>query len=141
ALPVLQRMGNNIARMGGPGAGQYTKMANQIAIASNMVAAAESLAFAQRAGLDTHQVLDVIGTGAASSFALNVLGRKMAAEDFTAGFFVHHFVKDMKIALDEAERMKLDLPGLRLAHSLYAQLVERGFAEEGTQALYRAYRD
>ncbi len=141
ALPLLQVMGDNIARMGGPGAGQHAKMANQIAIASTMVAAAESIAYASKAGLNPSQVLDVIGTGAASSFLLNVLGRKMASEDFTAGFFVHHFVKDMKIALDEAERMKLDLPGLRLAHSLYAQLVERGFAEEGTQALYRAYRD
>lgn len=141
ALPLLQVMGDNIARMGGPGAGQHAKMANQIAIASTMVAAAESIAYASKAGLNPSQVLDVIGTGAASSFLLNVLGRKMASEDFTAGFFVHHFVKDMKIALDEAERMKLDLPGLRLAHSLYAQLVERGFAEEGTQALYRAYQD
>ena len=141
ALPLLQVMGDNIARMGGPGAGQHAKMANQIAIASTMVAAAESIAYASKAGLNPSQVLDVIGTGAASSFLLNVLGRKMASEDFTAGFFVHHFVKDMKIALDEAERMKLDLPGLRLAHSLYAQLVERGFAEDGTQAVYRAYRD
>jgi 3-hydroxyisobutyrate dehydrogenase len=138
-LPLLQAIGSNIVLMGGPGAGQHTKMANQIAIASTMLAVAESITYASRAGLNPDRVLDVIGTGAASSFLLNGLGRKMIRKDFAAGFFVHHFVKDMRIALDEAARMELDLPGLALASSLYEQLVEGGFGEDGTQALYRVY--
>ncbi|WP_241503880.1 NAD(P)-dependent oxidoreductase [Ferruginivarius sediminum] len=139
ASPVLRTMGANIAHMGAAGAGQHTKMANQIAIASTMLAVAESITYARRAGLDPDVVLDVIGTGAASSFLLNGLGRKMIREDFAPGFFVHHFVKDMTIALEEAARMGLDLPGLELARSLYDRLVSDGFGEEGTQALYRVY--
>ncbi|OOY18192.1 MULTISPECIES: NAD(P)-dependent oxidoreductase [Thioclava] len=138
-LPVLELMGGNIALMGKAGAGQHTKMANQIAIASTMLAVAESISYARAAGLDPMQVLKVIGTGAASSFLLNGLGPKMVDEDFAPGFFVHHFVKDMSIALSEAERLGLDLPGLSLARSLYGKLVDDGFGEEGTQALYRAY--
>lgn len=138
--PILQTMGSNIAHLGGPGAGQHTKMANQIAIASTMMGVAESLAYARAAGLDCDQVLDVIGAGAASSFLLNVLGRMIVKDDYSPGFFVHHFVKDMSIALTEAERMKLDLPGLAQAKRLYDRLVAEGYGEEGTQALYRLYR-
>lgn len=138
-LPVLQVMGAKIARLGGPGAGQHTKMANQIAIASTMLAVTESISYARQAGLDPDQVLDVISTGAASSFLLNGLGRKMIQQDFAPGFFIHHFVKDMTIALDEAARLGLDLPGLSLARSLYERLVADGFGAEGTQALYRIY--
>ena len=138
-LPVLEVMGANIALMGKAGAGQHTKMANQIAIASTMLAVAESVSYARAAGLDPAQVLKVIGTGAASSFLLNGLGPKMVEEDFAPGFFIHHFVKDMTIALDETERLGLDLPGLALARSLYLKLKDDGFGEEGTQALYRAY--
>ena len=138
-LPVLRVMGANIVRMGATGAGQHTKMANQIAIASTMLAVAESVSYANRAGLNPDLVLDVIGTGAASSFLLNGLGRKMIREDFAPGFFINHFAKDMKIALDEAARMGLHLPGLELARALYGRLIEDGFGEDGTQALYRAY--
>jgi 3-hydroxyisobutyrate dehydrogenase len=138
-LPVLRVMGGNIVRMGTAGAGQHTKMANQIAIASTMLAVAESVSYASRAGLNPDLVLDVIGTGAASSFLLNGLGRKMIHEDFAPGFFINHFAKDIKIALDEATRMGLDLPGLELARALYGRLVEDGFGEDGTQALYRIY--
>jgi len=137
--PVLELMGKTIALMGGSGAGQHTKMANQIAIASTMLAVAESVSYARAAGLDPAQVLEVIGTGAASSFLLNGLGPKMVGEDFAPGFFIHHFVKDMSIALDEAGRLGLELPGLALARSLYRKLMGEGFGEEGTQALYRAY--
>jgi 3-hydroxyisobutyrate dehydrogenase len=138
--PILERMGTNIAHLGGPGAGQHTKMANQIAIASTMMGVAESLAYAEAAGLDRNRVLDVIGTGAASSFLLNGLGRKIVAEDFAPGFFVHHFVKDMSIALAEAERMELELPGLAQARRLYERVIAEGYGEDGTQALYRLYR-
>lgn len=137
--PILATMGGTIALMGGAGAGQHTKMANQIAIASTMMAVCESLAYAEAAGIDPGRVLDVVGTGAASSFLLNGLGPKIVARDYAPGFFVHHFVKDMSIALAEAERMKLDLPGLALARQLYQRLVRAGFGEEGTQALYRVY--
>lgn len=139
ALPVLDLMGGKIMHMGPAGAGQHTKMANQIAIASTMLAVSESLSYAAAAGLDQTTLIEVIGTGAAGSFLLNGLGPKMAAGDYAPGFFVHHFVKDMTIALAEAERMGLDLPGLSLAKSLYDKLVAGGHGEEGTQALYRVY--
>ncbi len=137
--PILELMGTNIARMGGPGAGQHTKMANQIAIASTVMGVCECLAYARGAGLDLDGVLKVIGTGAASSFLLNNLGPRMAQGDYRAGFYVHHFVKDLGIALAEAERMKLQLPGLALAKQLYEKLVEAGHAQDGTQALFRLY--
>ncbi|MGH9807216.1 MAG: NAD(P)-dependent oxidoreductase, partial [Terriglobia bacterium] len=112
--PMLERMGGNIALMGGPGAGQHTKMANQIAIASTMMGVSECLAYASGAGLDPATVLKVIGTGAASSFLLNNLAPKMMEGDYRPGFFVKHFIKDLSIALTEAEQMKLNLPGLTL---------------------------
>jgi 3-hydroxyisobutyrate dehydrogenase len=139
ARPILELMGGKVMHMGPAGAGQHTKMANQIAIASTMMAVSESLAYAEAAGLDRTALIELIGTGAAGSFLLNGLGPKMVAHDYTPGFFVHHFVKDMNIALAEAERMGLDLPGLALARSLYDKLVAGGFGEDGTQALYRLY--
>jgi 3-hydroxyisobutyrate dehydrogenase len=138
--PLLDRMGGNIAHMGGPGAGQHTKMANQIAIASTMMGVSECLAYARDAGLDPTTVLKVIGTGAASSFLLNGLGPKMIAGDFSAGFYVHHFIKDLGIALEEAAQMKLTLPGLALAKQLYDKLKAQGHGEDGTQAIYRLYQ-
>jgi 3-hydroxyisobutyrate dehydrogenase len=139
AMPLFQRMGAKIAHLGAAGAGQHTKMANQIAIASTVMGTCESLAYAQAAGLDAAQVLEVIGTGAAGSFQLNVLGPKMVTGDFAPGFFVHHFVKDMSIALAEADRLQLDLPGLTLARKLFERLVQQGHDRDGTQGLYRIY--
>ena len=139
ALPLFQLMGENIVRQGGPGAGQHTKMCNQIAIAATMLAVSESLAYAKASGLDAKQVLSSIGTGAASSFLLNNLGPKMLNDDYAPGFYVHHFIKDMSIAIAEAERMKLDLPALALARRLYEKLAADGFGEEGTQAIFRVY--
>ena len=139
ARPLFEAMGSTIAHMGEAGTGQHTKMANQIAIASTMLAVSESLAYAEAAGLSRDQVLEVIGTGAASSFLLNGLGPKIVAADYSPGFFVHHFVKDMSIALAECDRLGLDLPGLALARSLYQRLIDGGYGEEGTQALYRVY--
>ncbi|HCL63427.1 MAG TPA: oxidoreductase [Rhizobium sp.] len=139
ALPLFQLMGENIVRQGGPGAGQHTKMCNQIAIAATMLAVSESLAYAKASGLDAKRVLSSIGTGAASSFLLNNLGPKMLNDDYAPGFYVHHFIKDMSIAIAEAERMKLDLPALALAKQLYEKLAAGGFGEEGTQAIFRVY--
>lgn len=137
--PLFALMGNNVVRQGEAGAGQHTKMANQIAIASNMMAACESLAYAKRAGLDPKLVLTSIGAGAASSFALVQLGPRMLDGDFAPGFYVRHFIKDMSIALAEAERMKLVLPGLAQAKALYERLAAAGHADDGTQALFRLY--
>lgn len=137
--PVFAAMGDNILRQGGPGAGQHTKMANQIAIACNMMAVCESLSYAARAGLDPRAVLKSIGTGAAASFALSVLGPRMLDGDFAPGFYVRHFIKDMGIALAEAEHMGLDLPGLAQAKRLYDTLAAAGHADDGTQALFRLY--
>ncbi|SSC68570.1 NAD(P)-dependent oxidoreductase [Ciceribacter selenitireducens] len=139
ALPLFQLMGENIVHQGGPGAGQHTKMCNQIAIAATMLAVSESLAYAKASGLDAKRVLSSIGTGAASSFLLNNLGPKMLNDDYAPGFYVHHFIKDMSIAIAEAERMKLDLPALALAKQLYEKLAAGGFGEEGTQAIFRVY--
>jgi 3-hydroxyisobutyrate dehydrogenase len=137
--PVLTLMGENVVRQGEAGAGQHTKMANQITIASNMMAVCESLAYAKQAGLDPRLVLKSIGTGAAASFALNNLGPRMLDGDFAPGFYVRHFIKDMGIALTEAERMGLALPGLTQAKALYDQLAASGHEDNGTQALFRLY--
>ena len=137
--PLLGLMGENIVHQGAAGAGQHTKMANQIAIASYMMAVCESLTYAERAGLDPRQVLKSIGSGAASSFSLNMLGPKMLDGDFAPGFYVRHFIKDMAIALAEADRMKLELPGLAQAKKLYDRLAAAGHELDGTQALYLLY--
>jgi 3-hydroxyisobutyrate dehydrogenase len=131
AMQLFKRMGSKIAHLGLPGAGQHTKMANQIAIASTVMGVCESVSYAQ--------VLEVIGTGAASSFQLNVLGPKMIQGDFAPGFFVHHFVKDMSIALAESERLGLDLPGLALARQLFEKLMLSGHANDSTQGLFQLY--
>jgi 3-hydroxyisobutyrate dehydrogenase len=139
ALPVLQRMGTNIVRQGEAGAGQHTKMCNQVVIASTIMGVCEGLAYAKSAGLDLPTVLKSIGAGAAGGFQLNVLGQKIIAGDHAPGFFIEHFIKDLGIALAEAKRMKLDLPGLTLAHKLYTTLADRGLARAGTQALAQYY--
>jgi 3-hydroxyisobutyrate dehydrogenase len=139
ALPVLQRMGTNIVLQGGPGAGQHTKMCNQIVIASTIMGVCEGLAYARNAGLDADTVLKSIGGGAASGFQLTVLGPRIIKGDFAPGFFMEHFIKDMSIALAEAERMRLDLPGLALAKRLYEQLKAQGYGRSGTQALFKHY--
>ena len=133
-------MGENIRLQGGPGAGQHTKMCNQIVVAGNMLAVAEGLTYAENFGLDPTEVLDSIGTGAAQSFLLTALGPKMISGDFAPGFFVHHFIKDMGIALKEAEKMGIQLPALRTAESLYKKVAAEGAREDGTQALIKAYR-
>ncbi len=138
-LPILKRMGTNVVRQGGPGAGQHTKLCNQIVIASTMLGVCEGLAYAKRAGLDPHTVLASIGGGAASSFLLNNLGARILKNDFAPGFFVEHFVKDLRIAAEEAQRLHADLPGLDLAKTIYEALLANGHGREGTQALFKHY--
>jgi 3-hydroxyisobutyrate dehydrogenase len=114
-------------------------MCNQIVIASTMLGVSEGLAYAQRSGLDPQTVLSSIMGGAAGSFLLTNMGPRMLKGDFAAGFFTEHFIKDMGIALHEAERMQLDLPGLALAKRLYDQLAAAGHGRDGTQVLFRHY--
>lgn len=137
--PLFSLMGQTIVLQGGPGAGQYTKMVNQIVIASTMLGVVEALVYAKAAGLDQERVLDSIANGAAGSAALSNLGPRMLKGDFAPGFYVKHFIKDMKIALSSAAELELQLPGLALAHDLYARLAAAGGENEGTQALYKLY--
>ncbi len=138
-LPILKVFGNEIVYQGEAGAGQHTKMCNQIAIATNMIGVCEAIVYAEYAGLDPETVLASISTGAAGSWSLSNLAPRMLQEDFKPGFYVKHFLKDMDIALKEAEAMQLELPGLQLARSMYNDLVNRGFGENGTQVLYKRY--
>ena len=140
-LPLFQLLGKTIAYMGRPGAGQHTKLANQISIASTMIGVVESLRYAYKAGLNLESVIDVIGTGAAGSWSLNNLGRRIVQGDFKPGFFIKHFLKDMEIALAEAARMELDLPGLSIAYQFYMAASSMGYEDLGTQALYKVFEN
>ncbi len=139
ALPILDAMGQNIVYQGAAGAGQHTKMANQIAIAAGMVAVCESLVYAKKSGLDPETVLKSIGQGAAGSWSLNNLGPRIIKGDDQPGFFIKHFIKDMGIAVASARRMNLSTPGLDLALSLYEKMADKGFEDNGTQALYKLF--
>jgi 3-hydroxyisobutyrate dehydrogenase len=136
-LPLFQILGKNIAHMGTAGAGQHTKMCNQILIAGTMIGTVESLLYASRMGMDQDAVIDVIGQGAASSWTINNLGRRIAKGDFNPGFFIKHYVKDMGIALAEARRVNLSLPGLALVHQFYLAAKALDLENLGTQALYK----
>lgn len=137
--PVLEVMGKNIILQGQAGAGQHTKMCNQIAIASNMIGVCEAIAYAKKAGLDPATVLKSIEAGAAGSWSLSNLAPRMITGNFAPGFYVKHFIKDMRIALESAKEMGLMTPGLELAKSLYDQLAEEGEENSGTQALYKLF--
>jgi 3-hydroxyisobutyrate dehydrogenase len=141
AEPLLRVMGPNVVLQGGPGAGQHTKMANQIAIADTIVGVCESLAYAEAAGLDPARVLDSIGAGSAGSWQLANYAPRMLRGDFAPGFFVKHFIKDMRIARDEAEAMGVALPGLVLALDLFERLAASGHENRGIHALYLLYRE
>jgi 3-hydroxyisobutyrate dehydrogenase len=136
--PLLETFGRTVIRQGGPGAGQHTKMVNQILIASGMIGVCEALLYGYRSGLDLERVLESVATGAAGSWSLANYGPRMLSGDFAPGFVVDHFVKDMGIALAEAERMRLSLPGLALAKQLYVALQAQGSGRLGTHALMLA---
>jgi 3-hydroxyisobutyrate dehydrogenase len=136
--PCWQAMGRTFIRQGGPGAGQHTKMVNQVLIASGMVGLCEALLYAHRAGLDLDRVLQSVGPGAAGSWSLANLGPRIIGNDFAPGFFIEHFLKDLGIALAEARRMQLALPGLALAEQLYSAAAAQGYGRNGTQALHLA---
>lgn len=139
AKPILASMGRTIVLQGGPGAGQLCKLANQVAIASGMVAVCEALAFARATGLDPATVLESISGGAAGSWGLSNLAPRVLRDDFAPGFYVRHFTKDLGLALAAARAAKADLPGLGLAARLYREVEAAGDADLGTQALARLY--
>ena len=134
-MPCFTAMGKTIVYQGGAGAGQHTKMVNQTLIATNMIGVCEALLYAYRAGLDLNTVMESVASGAAGSWSLSNLGPRIIAGNFDPGFFVEHFIKDMGIALAEAKRMGLALPGLALAHQLYIALQAQGHGRDGTHAL------
>jgi 3-hydroxyisobutyrate dehydrogenase len=135
ALPVLKTLGRNVVLQGPAGAGQHTKMVNQILVAASMVGTCECLLYAQRAGLNPMRVIESVGAGAAGSWTINNLGPRIVRRDFEPGFYVEHFIKDLSIALEEADRMGLALPGLSLARSLYERVRQDGLDRKGTTAL------
>jgi 3-hydroxyisobutyrate dehydrogenase len=136
--PLWTAMGKTFVRQGGPGAGQHTKMVNQILIASGMIGVCEALLYAHRAGLDPERVLASVASGAAGSWSLSNYGPRILVGNFEPGFFVEHFIKDMAIALDEARRLRLALPGLALAQQLYQSVQALGYGRKGTHALQLA---
>ncbi|KAA0152326.1 hypothetical protein FNF27_01702 [Cafeteria roenbergensis] len=136
--PLLGAMSSKVTLMGPAGAGQMTKAVNQTVIANNMMGMAEGLVLATRAGLNPFDVVDAIGGGAAASFSLTQLGPRAAKGDLDPGFFVEHFVKDLGIALGEAERLGLQLRGMQVASELYAEMMKNGQGKRGTQALVQA---
>jgi 3-hydroxyisobutyrate dehydrogenase len=138
AFPLLETFGKTIVHEGGPGAGQHTKMVNQIAIASGMIGVCEAMLYAYRAGLDVGRVLETISGGAAGSWSLTNYAPRILRGDFDPGFKVDHFVKDLGIALDEARAMRLALPGLALAQQLYVAVQAQGKGELGTHSLIAA---
>jgi 3-hydroxyisobutyrate dehydrogenase len=137
-LPLFQTFGKTIVHQGGPGAGQHTKMVNQIAISSGMVGMCEALLYAYRSGLDVARALETISGGAAGSWSLTNYAPRILRGDYAPGFKVDHFVKDLGIALSEAERMNLSLPGLALAHQLYVAVKAQGHGQLGTHSLMMA---
>jgi 3-hydroxyisobutyrate dehydrogenase len=136
--PLFEVMGKTIVHQGSAGSGQHTKMVNQILIASGMIGVCEALLYGYKAGLDLPTVLQSVGSGAAGSWSLNNLGPRMIAGNFDPGFYVEHFLKDMGIALAEARRMNLALPGLALAEQLYRAVEAQGHGRKGTHALMLA---
>ncbi|MFW6037436.1 MAG: NAD(P)-dependent oxidoreductase [Desulfonatronovibrio sp.] len=137
-LPLFKLMGKNIVYQGMPGAGQHTKMCNQIVIAGTMIGVCESLVYAVKAGLDPATVMRSITRGAAGCWALENLVPRILENDYRPGFMIDHFIKDMGIALEESKRMGISLPGLSLVESIYKKASALGYGTSGTQALYQA---
>lgn len=136
-LSLFRLMGKTIVYQGSAGAGQHTKMVNQILIAGNMLGVCEAILFAQKAGLNADSMLQSVSTGAAGSWSLTNLAPRIFAEDYSPGFLIEHFVKDLGIVLEEAKQMNISLPGVELANKLYTKAIESGWGKNGTQALIK----
>lgn len=141
AYPLFEAMGKTITFQGPAGSGQHTKMANQICIAGTMTGMTELLVYAQKAGLDLEKVLTTVGGGSGATWSLANYAPRILREDYSAGFFVKHFIKDLGIALAEAQKMGLELPATAQAKKLYDQLADKGFENDGTQALIKLWWD
>ena len=141
AMPLFSCMGKNIILMGPAGSGQHTKAANQIAVAGATAAYTEALIYAEKTGLDPQKMLAAIGAGAAGSWQLANMAPRALAGDFAPGFFVKHFIKDMKIVKEESQKAGVELEMLNTVLSLYEKMAEHGMENEGTQALIRYYRE
>lgn len=139
--PILSLMGKSVVLEGGPGAGQETKMCNQICIAANLTGVCESLIYAEKAGLDKENVLKILQSGGAASWQLGAYAPRIFKGDYEPGFYVKHIVKDLRIAAEEADSMNIDLPALKLAKSLFDKLQSDGFGDSGTQVLYKMYEE
>lgn len=138
-VPLFEVFGSKVNLQGGPGAGQHTKMANQIMIAGTMTGMTELLVYAKASGLDLEKVLDTVGGGSAANWSLTNYAPRILKEDYTPGFFAKHFLKDLKIALDEADKMNVKLPATERAKELYQELNDKGFENDGTQALIKLW--
>lgn len=139
ARPLFEAMGKTVSLHGAHGAGQHCKMANQIMIAATMVGMSECLAYAKAAGLDPDAVIHTLSGGSAQNWSLANYGPRILAQDYSPGFFVKHFKKDLRIALEQAELLEIGLPGTELAYQLYDELDQYGGENLGTQALYLLY--
>lgn len=137
-MPLFEIMGKNIVYQGKAGAGQHTKMCNQITVAGTMIGVCESLLYGYQAGLDIPTMLKSISGGAAACWALDNLAPRIVKRNFDPGFYIEHFIKDMGIALKEANRMGLSMPGLALVNQLYEAAKAQGHGKKGTQALILA---
>lgn len=138
--PLFEAMGKSIMLTGGPGCGQHTKMANQIAIAGCVAGVAEAIRYGEAGGLDVSNMLDCISAGAAGSWQMSNNGPKMVKEDWAPGFYIKHFIKDMRIAVEEADQRGAELPVLKQVLNIYEHLQEQGQGDLGTQAIIKAYR-
>nr|WP_256137822.1 NAD(P)-dependent oxidoreductase [Enterococcus avium] len=138
-VPLFDIMGKSYSLQGKAGAGQHTKMANQIMIAGTMTGMTEMLVYAKAANLDVEKVLETLAGGAAQNWSMSNYAPRILKADYSPGFFVKHFIKDLKIALDEAEKMHLNLPATKLATELYERLADQGFDNDGTQALIKLW--
>ena len=138
-LPILSCMGKSIIYEGPAGCGQHTKMANQIAISGTIAGVCEALIYAKKVGLDVDKMFNSISKGAAASFQMNTVIPRIEKGDFAPGFFLKHFVKDMKIANEEAVDASLQLQVLQDVLKMYQELEQKGFGDLGTQALIKYY--
>ncbi|WP_080146158.1 NAD(P)-dependent oxidoreductase [Marinilactibacillus piezotolerans] len=137
--PVFMTFSGTLELQGPAGSGQHTKMANQIMIAGTMTGLTELLVYAKAAGLNLEKVLKTVGGGSAANWSLQNYGPRILKEDYSAGFFVKHYIKDLGIALAEAEKLGIHLPATENAKRLYDQLKEDGHADDGTQALIKLW--
>lgn len=139
-LPLFELMGRNVTHTGGPGSGQHTKMANQIAVAGTVASVAEAVRYGEACGLDAGRMLACISAGAAGSWQMSNNGPKMVSGDYAPGFYIKHFIKDMLIAVEEAQDHGAELAVLKTVLGMYEDLQQKGQGDLGTQALIEHYR-